>query len=606
MRWPAVLGRGREPRLRLVAIASRATRLVWRAAPREFFWSVVFELLGAVALAMTLLFGRDVVVRLTAASGDFGISDVLPAVIGLGVALIVSGVAQVLVAEKRVLIGEKTVRETQDEIIQIATSVRYERFESQTFNDLLERANTRASQSAFQIVSDLLGLVNVVATSMAVVLVLVGSVPAVLPALALVAIPFAIAARATALLAFQVSYDLTPHDRLRSYLYGALVGKPAAKEVRVFAIARPLHDRWRELAGERLTKLSVLARRRTLYNGAAAIAVAALVATVVIVLVDAAAADRISLADAAIAIVALQQLSARIRRATSTTGSLRSSALYLNDFDTFRAARGEGIPPLAPAALEPAELCVDGVSFRYPGTDPMVLHDVSLTIAPGEIVALVGVSGSGKTTLANLVAGLYEPTSGQIRYGGRDITEIDQAVYRRSLAVVFQDFVRYEVSARENIAMSDRSRLDDLDGVADAARRAGIAPALERLAGGYETRLSRGYEGGADLSVGQWQRVAVARAFFRDAPLLVLDEPAAALDVRAEQELFDRLTELVQDRSVLMISHRFSSVRLAHRILVMSDGHITESGTHQELLERDGLYADLFAMQAKGYLPVTD
>jgi ATP-binding cassette subfamily B protein len=293
----------------------------------------------------------------------------------------------------------------------------------------------------------------------------------------------------------------------------------------------------------------------------------------------------------------------RIRVAANATGSLRGSALYLHDFEQLQGMRGPGVPDLADKALPTAELRVEQVSFRYPGTQVTVLHDVCVALEPGRIVALVGVSGSGKTTLANLLAGLYQPTSGRIAYGGVDIAALDQARYRRTLGVVFQDFQRYEMTARANITISDTARVDDGAGAAAAARRAGIADVVEALPSGYDTMLSRSYEGGADLSVGQWQRIALARAFFRDSPVLILDEPAAALDPFAEQELVGRLHELSRDRTVLLISHRFSTVRLADTILVMAEGRIVESGTHDELMARSGRYADLFSAQAKGYLP---
>jgi len=295
-------------------------------------------------------------------------------------------------------------------------------------------------------------------------------------------------------------------------------------------------------------------------------------------------------------------LSGRIRAASASAGSLRQSALFLDEFERFQELHSAS--PAAPAVADPVAagvLNIDEVSFSYPGTEPLVLDNVSLQIAPGEIVALVGESGSGKTTLAHLVAGLYWPTDGSISYGTQDIRDIGRARWWRSVATVFQDFSRYELSARENIAMSDRTRADDLEAVRSAAQRANIADELGALAAGYDTMLSRSYEGGVDLSVGQWQRVAVARAFFRDAPLLILDEPAAALDARAEQVLHERVEELCQDRSALIISHRFSTVRLADRICVMSQGRIVESGTHPELMDLGGQYAELFNLQARGY-----
>jgi ATP-binding cassette subfamily B protein len=318
-------------------------------------------------------------------------------------------------------------------------------------------------------------------------------------------------------------------------------------------------------------------------------------------------------------------LTTRVRSAATTSGSLSHALLFLQDFEGFRRLRPDPAEPPEPTAeptaratAEPTagttpgdgsgapaaggHVTVERVSFRYPGTDALVLDDVSLEIGPGEIVALVGLSGSGKTTLAHLVAGLYRPTTGRITFQGRDIATLPPTAYWPSVAAVFQDFVRYELTARENVAVSDHTRLDDHVGIRAAAARAGIEQALDRLPGGYETMMSRAYDGGADLSVGQWQRLAVARAFFREAPLLILDEPAAALDAVAEQRLYERLVELCRSRSVLLISHRFSTVRLADRICVLQDGRVTEQGTHTELMDLGGRYAELFTLQASSYM----
>ena len=589
---------------RLTSAARLAVRFVWHAARRPFLVSLIAELIAAAALAGVLFSGRDLVTRLTSADPVDQLADVLPATIVLGASLIVSGLAAVVSRQARYLVGEQVTRHVQTEIADVSTSVNFERYEEQRFHDLLNRSNMQASTSSYQLVYDLLSLVNVLATSVVVVIVLLTSVPEVLGALLLIGIPAVIAARASARIAFQATYELTPNDRLRFSLYRALTEKAHARELRVFGLADVLRRRWSRLYDERMQRLRSVVYRQSAFNGLAALIGAVLVATVLLILVQAAITGRITLGDAAVAIVALQQLTARLRMAAMASGSLREATLFLDDFKRFRQLRptDSGVVHADAAALPRSTLRVENVSFRYPGTETTVLENVSLEIAPGEIVGMVGLSGSGKTTLAHLVAGLYQPTAGRITYGGADIHTIPQAVYWRSLASVFQDFVRYELTARENIAMSDHGRLDDLDGVALAAQRAGIADALERLHAGYETMMSRSYENGADLSVGQWQRVAVARAFFREAPLLVLDEPAAALDAVAEQRLYERLEELCRSRSVLLISHRFSTVRLANRICVMHEGRIIEQGTHDELMALGGEYAKLFNLQASSFL----
>ncbi|HVL05068.1 MAG TPA: ABC transporter ATP-binding protein [Acidimicrobiales bacterium] len=248
-----------------------------------------------------------------------------------------------------------------------------------------------------------------------------------------------------------------------------------------------------------------------------------------------------------------------------------------------------------------SRIVVRDLSFTYPGREAPVLDGVDLEIAKGEVVALVGENGCGKTTLAKLLCSLYRPAKGTIHWDDVDVTACDPAGVRSRIAIVFQDFVRYgTLTAAENIGIGLPAKIDDRAAIVEAARRAGAHAAIEALPKGYDTVMSRQF-GGADLSTGQWQRVALARAFLRDSPLVVLDEPTAALDPRAERDLFETVASLYESRSALLISHRLSSVRFAHRICVLAGGRITESGTHDELLAAGGDYAELFELQARSY-----
>lgn len=584
----------------------RSARWVWVAAPREFMLTLGAQLVGSVALAVVLLCGRAIAGELTGADPPDSVTTLLPTVLCLGVALFLSGLSVVVDREARFVLGELVARHLEGEIIEIAGSVDYERFEEQRFNDLLARAGDEGAESAEQIVFDLLALVSSLTTSIALVFVLATAVPSVLPVLVLVAVPFVLAARASANVAFRTTYELTASDRLRHSLFGTLVGSLEGKEVRVFGLQEPLRRRWSALFIDRTRRLRAVALRRSLLNGAASLAASALIIGLLIVIVDAAIDDRVSLADAAISIIALQQIAARIRSTSSTTGSLREAALFLTDFDEFRSLRqSEGVASEVEALPAFTTLRVENVSFRYPGTERLVLDEVSLELSRGEIVALVGVSGSGKTTLAHLVAGLYQPAAGRITWDSMDIAEVPRSTYWRSLAVVYQDYVEYGLTARENIGISDYHRLDDHEAVVEAARRAKVNEAIDRLPGRYETMMSRSYEDGATLSQGEWQRLAVARAFFREAPLLILDEPASALDPLAEKQLYEQLVELCVDRSVLLISHRFSTVRMADRIYVLQNGRLVEHGRHAELVALDGAYANMFRVQAAGYVDST-
>jgi ATP-binding cassette, subfamily B, bacterial len=230
---------------------------------------------------------------------------------------------------------------------------------------------------------------------------------------------------------------------------------------------------------------------------------------------------------------------------------------------------------------------------------------VSLEIRRGQVVALVGENGSGKTTIAKLLAGLYTPTSGAITWDGVDVATMDAGSLRSSVGVLFQDFVKYALTAAENIGVGRTERTADDGAVRSAARRAGAESFILRLKDGYATQLGAQYWGGSELSIGQWQRLAMARAFFRDAPLLILDEPTASLDPRAEAQLFEDIRELYRGRTVVVISHRFSSVRTADRIYVLAEGKVVEEGDHKSLMEQHGLYAELYTMQASAFGPAT-
>jgi ATP-binding cassette, subfamily B, bacterial len=284
---------------------------------------------------------------------------------------------------------------------------------------------------------------------------------------------------------------------------------------------------------------------------------------------------------------------------------LQESAMFIDDFIAFTEqaprmeSRQAGSPESHSSWLGPIE--AQGVTFSYPGSERVALRGVSLRIEPGEVVALVGTNGSGKTTLAKLLAGLYLPSEGRVCWDGRDTRDVDRRELLAHTAVVFQDFIQYALSAGDNIALGRHERAGDTAAMAQAAEQAGADKDIAGLPEGYETLLGSAFIDRTDLSTGQWQRVALARTFFRDAPLVILDERIAALDAKAEHELFARIGELFADRSVLLISHRISTVRAADRIYVLSEGCLVESGTHEQLVAAGGTYAELFSLQASPY-----
>jgi ATP-binding cassette subfamily B protein/ATP-binding cassette subfamily C protein len=289
----------------------------------------------------------------------------------------------------------------------------------------------------------------------------------------------------------------------------------------------------------------------------------------------------------------------------AAVAGMYEDALFLSNLQRFfelpTTAEAARVSPPVPVPAGPQVLEFDHVSFQYANRADWALRDVTLTLAPGEKLALVGENGAGKSTLVKLLLRLYEPTEGAIRYGGVDLRDMDVKELRSRVGAVFQDFVRYQFTAGENVGLGHPERVEDRAAVEAAAAKGGADQVIAALPQQYDTMLGGWFERGHELSGGQWQKLAIARAFMREASVLVLDEPTAAIDAEAEVALFERFRELAKDRTAIIISHRFSTVRMADRIAVLEGGKLTELGSHEELLARGGRYARLFTLQAQGY-----
>jgi ATP-binding cassette subfamily B protein len=380
-----------------------------------------------------------------------------------------------------------------------------------------------------------------------------------------------------------------------------------AKEVRAYGVASTLRRWHARLWDERMAQLRTLVRRRlALTTVGSLVNTTVLIATLSFALILAGRGS-ITIGDAAVAIVGLQQLSSRLQAAGAGFNSVHEGVTFLRDFEAFRAtlpiirrARPTGVPPAPPSVLS-----VDRLGYRYPGSTDDALNSVSFELRRGQIMAVVGANGSGKSTLAKLLCQLLPPTRGTISWDGVDLAECDPALVRAQIAPVFQDYSRYMLTIRRSIGLGDTDRLDDEAAIRRAAHQAGLSSLLETQTAGLDTRLGKAFSGGIDLSGGQWQRLAIARALFRDAPMVLLDEPSASLDPRAEAELFDLLQSMCTDRIVIFVSHRFATVRTADVVMVLDQGDIVEIGTHDELMAAGALYYDLFNLQAERYgLPI--
>jgi ATP-binding cassette subfamily B protein len=589
---------------RLPGLVRDAFSMVWRSAPRELAWAIALQVVSAVGLVAQLLVGRHVLETiLTADQLDRSASSVVP---GLVVLLGVTAVLHFAGAARnhlQTLLTELTARHAQGRILDVATAVDLEAFENPEFHDRLQRAQVGAGSRPWMMTSSIVNLVGAVVGMVGLVVALAVIQPILLPLVLLAYVPAFVAASRNSRYAYRFAHGMTPNDRLRFNLSYVLSGKPHAAEVRAFQLAPFLRRHYDDLYQARVDELRVNVRQRLRQSLVASVATSLLSAVTIGVLVALLLADRIDVAGAAAAAVAIQQLNGRLSGIVYNATTLYESALFLADFSSFLdlLPEVEGRRPDGAAPAGFSRLVVDHLTFAYPGCDRLALDDVSLDIRAGEVVALVGENGSGKTTLAKLLCNLYAPTSGRILWDGVDVAGCDPALLGRHVAVIFQDFVQYFMAARVNIAVGDHERAGDLEAVVAAAVASGADPFLAGLPEGYETMLGRQFDGGHELSIGQWQRVALARAFFRAAPLLILDEPTAALDPRAEHELFERMRALAAGRTVLLISHRFSSVRSADRIFVLRQGRLEEQGSHADLMAAGGLYAELFGLQASAY-----
>jgi ATP-binding cassette subfamily B protein len=578
-----------------LAAALEAVRLAWEADPGALALLVALQAGTVGAEIAQLVASREAVDAVVGPKGRRS-----PAVR----LLVVGGLGLLAVAGKSVngalsaTVNQAAQRRAEGHILDVVAALELADVEEPAFQDRLQRAFMGAhSQST--LVGSAIALPQGVAG-------LAGSLAA-MSASDRALVTLAIAASVPRWLILRRAKDpmsamrqRSRHGRESAVIRHYLTGSSAAHELRVFGATpflRERHDRLVRENNEAQLKLSRENARRNL--------LAALSGR----LADAPAAARLALrvtrkqtsvAEAVTGGLATRTLAGGLNRMVETVNSVcRTAAMVsdVNDFLNEMPAASTGMGP----ARDFARITVEDLCFTYPGRDQPVLDGVSLEVGRGEVLARVGENGSGKTTLAKLLCSLYEPGKGTIRWDGVDTAGCDPAAVRANIAIVFQDFVRYpSLTAAENIGIGLPARMGDRAAIVEAATSAGAHLAIEALPKGYDTVLSRQF-GGVDLSTGQWQRVALARAFLRDAPLVVLDEPTAALDPRAERDLFETVAALYRSRAAVLISHRLSSVRFADRICVLAGGRITETGTHEELVALGGAYAELFELQARAY-----
>lgn len=488
-------------------------------------------------------------------------------------------------------------------IIRKALALDLQFFENAQFYDQLQNARRESNWRAMNIINTSFNLAQNVITLGSFTLGLLAFSPLTALILFSATLPSFVAQTHYSQLHFRLLSWRAPEFRKMNYLEYLLTVDSSAKEIKLFGLGEPLLQRYQTLFWKFYREDAALAKRRSLvsllwgtlslasYYGAYGWIIWQTVSGV------------ISIGAMTFYLTLFRQSQGTFQGIVSGAGQLFESGLFLENLFGFLAITPQMTAGTGRKAPRPIRQGIEfqAVSFRYPDREEYALRDVNLHVRPGEKIALVGANGAGKTTLIKLLVRFYDPTEGRILLDGVDLREYDPDDLRQCIGVIFQDFVRYQMTARENIGFGRIQELTNESRIRAAAERGGADEVIERLPQGYDTILGRWFEKGAELSGGQWQKIALSRAFMRDSEVLVLDEPTSALDAEREYEIFQRFRELTAGRIVFLISHRFSTVRMADRIAVIENGRITELGTHQELLALGGTYARLFNLQAEGY-----
>ncbi|MBF8267020.1 MAG: transporter related [Dehalococcoidia bacterium] len=599
-------------KVRGVAVAfnntPRAFGLVWKCGPGVTLSMTVLTLLPALLPAAQAWVGKLIVDGVVAAirqelPPSQGFAHVVP-YLGLEFALIFAGT---LIGQVRSLVEHvmhaRLTNYVNSLIIRKALALDLRFFEDGQFYNKLENARRDADTRALRVVTDSFALVQGLVTLVSLGALLFRFSPWLALILFGATAPSFIAQSRYANMFFRVISWRVPESRLLRYLEELLTGQSSAKEIKLFNLGDTLLRRYHTLYWKFYAEDRALALRRTGASlGWGLLSTVSYYGSYSWVLWRA-VSGTITLGDMTMYLTIFRQAQSSFRSIVDGLGRLYENNLFLDHLFDFLALESTMSPD---GAGRPVPVSITrgiefvNVSFRYPGVEQWVLRDISLHIKPGERIALVGLNGAGKTTLVKLLTRLYDPTEGQVLLDGVDLREYSLESLRSRIGVIFQDYVRYHLTAQENIGFGQVDKVEDLLQVMAAAEKGGAHPIIERLPKGYQTLLGRRWEG-SDLSVGEWQKVALSRAFMRDADIVVLDEPTASLDAEAEYAVFRRFGELTSGKIAVLISHRFSTVRMADRIVVLEGGRVIEMGSHAELVSLGGVYARLFSLQAQGY-----
>jgi ATP-binding cassette subfamily B protein len=601
---PAATSSAWSDRVRALKNVPPVLHFVWESGPAVVFWNLAIRIVVAfLPVGIGVIAGRiiDGVNRIR-------FHQPLPSyfwyLVGAEMVLaIATGILSRSVDFFDNLLADRYTHHVSVEVMRKASSLDVTVYEDPVFYDRLERARVQATDR-LAMIQQLGRLIQQTVTAAAFSALLIWYSPFLLLLLVAGVIPAFVGESHFAFLTYAKNFRQTPIRREMDYLRQVGGSKEAAKELKLFNLSNYLTERFTRLSQTIYGQNVALSRRRLFWGGLLAILGQLGYYSAYILSIYRTIEGRYTVGDLAVITTAIMQAMGNIQQAFSTASGVADQALFLTDLLAFFEmkpsveSKPNSLPTPRPVTRG-FEFC--NVSFTYPGTGRQILSDFNFTLGLGERVALIGENGQGKTTVVKLITRLYDPSEGRILLDGVDLRDYDLADLHSEIGVIFQDFMRYEMTARENIAIGRVEIEHTASDIEYAAEKSMASDVIAKLRDGYDQMLGRRFEGGVDLSGGEWQRIALARAYLRDAQLLILDEPTASLDARSEFEVFERFAELTEGKMALLISHRFSTVRMADRIVVLEGGRLVEEGSHSQLLARGGRYAAMFEMQAAGY-----
>jgi ATP-binding cassette, subfamily B, bacterial len=579
-------------------------RILWESGPVVVSWGIGLRVIVAVLPFGVAKVAQYIITDIAAVLRGSPLPANFWKIVATEVALnVLLGLMTRAIDYSDSLLSNRYTQHVSVRVMEQASQLDLTTYENPVFYDRLERARVQATDR-LAMIQQMGRLFQQIITTLSFSIALVLASPWLVLLLAMGVLPSFIGETHYAFLGYAKNFRQTPAKRQMDYLRQVAGSREGAKEVKLFGLNKFFTKRFQALADQIYVEDVALSRSKLIVGGLLGVIGTLGYYGAYVYVIWRTLHGAYNIGYFTFLTVAIQQASSNLQQVFSTASGIADQALFLTDLIAFFDMKstvdanpnGRRTPQVIQRGFE-----FRNVSFAYPGTERTVLKNFTLTLSPGERIALIGENGQGKTTVVKLITRLYDPTEGQIFLDGIDLREYSLEDLHRNIGVIFQDFMRFEMTARENIAVGRVDRPHQQADIESAAHKSLADTVVDKLAGGYDQMLGRRFEGGVELSGGEWQKIALARAYLRDAQLLILDEPTAALDARSELEVFERFAELTEGKMALLISHRFSTVRMADRIVVLEGGRLIEEGNHQQLMARAGVYAGMFEMQAASY-----